>query len=148
MLLLFKGIAKYIIDNNKINQEFIDDYSFNYSSFKQDINGTEWSQIESATGLKKADIEVVGEAYANSENSIFAWGMGITHHQHGVENVEYIANLALLRGMIGRPHAGLLPLRGHSNVQGIGTNGVKPVLGARGHPAYGDTELGVNLVEP
>jgi anaerobic selenocysteine-containing dehydrogenase len=54
--------------------------------------------------------------------------MGMTHHVHGVENVEMIANLALLRGMIGRPHAGLLPLRGHSNVQGIGTIGVKPVL--------------------
>jgi anaerobic selenocysteine-containing dehydrogenase len=54
--------------------------------------------------------------------------MGLTHHTNGVENVEYVANLALLRGMIGRPGAGLLPLRGHSNVQGIGTIGVKPVL--------------------
>ena len=54
--------------------------------------------------------------------------MGLTHHQHGVANVEYISNLALLRGMIAKPFAGLLPLRGHSNVQGIGTIGVKPVL--------------------
>ena len=52
----------------------------------------------------------------------------MTHHLHGVDNVETIANLALLRGMIGKPGAGLLPLRGHSNVQGIGTIGVKPVL--------------------
>ncbi len=55
--------------------------------------------------------------------------MGVTHHVHGCDTVEYIANLALLRGQIGRPGAGLLPLRGHSNVQGIGTIGVKPVLG-------------------
>ncbi len=61
-------------------------------------------------------------------NAIFAWGMGITHHRNGVDNVEAIANLALLRGMVGKPSAGLLPLRGHSNVQGIGTIGVKPVL--------------------
>lgn len=54
--------------------------------------------------------------------------MGMTHHLHGVENVEAIANLALLRGMIGKPCAGLLPLRGHSNVQGIGTIGVKPIV--------------------
>ena len=54
--------------------------------------------------------------------------MGMTHHLHGVANVEAIANLALLRGMIGRRYAGLLPLRGHSNVQGIGTIGVKPVV--------------------
>ena len=52
--------------------------------------------------------------------------MGITHHVHGVENVQAIANLALLRGMVGRPHAGLLPIRGHSNVQGIGSVGVTP----------------------
>ena len=54
--------------------------------------------------------------------------MGITQHSHGVGNVEAIANLALLRGMVGKPGAGLLPLRGHSNIQGIGTVGVKPVL--------------------
>jgi molybdopterin-dependent oxidoreductase alpha subunit len=54
--------------------------------------------------------------------------MGITHHTHGVQNVQMIANLALLRGMVGRPHAGLLPIRGHSNVQGVGTVGVTPTL--------------------
>ena len=54
--------------------------------------------------------------------------MGITHHLHGVENVQMIANLALLRGMVGRPHAGLMPIRGHSNVQGIGSVGVTPQL--------------------
>ena len=54
--------------------------------------------------------------------------MGITHHAHGVDNVQAIANLALLRGMVGRPDAGLLPIRGHSNVQGIGSVGVAPKL--------------------
>ena len=67
-------------------------------------------------------------AYGQARNAVFAWGMGMTHHVHGVANVEAIANLALLRGMIGKRFAGLLPLRGHSNVQGIGTIGVKPVL--------------------
>src|SRR4051812_37170038 len=54
--------------------------------------------------------------------------MGITHHENGVANVRAIVNLALLRGMVGRPHAGLLPIRGHSNVQGIGSMGVTPTL--------------------
>ena len=54
--------------------------------------------------------------------------MGITHHAHGVQNVQAIANLALMRGMVGRPHAGVLPIRGHSNVQGIGSMGVTPKL--------------------
>jgi molybdopterin-dependent oxidoreductase alpha subunit len=56
------------------------------------------------------------------------WAMGMTHHVHGVDNVLAIANLALMRGMVGRPHAGLLPIRGHSNVQGVGTVGMSPAL--------------------
>ena len=56
------------------------------------------------------------------------WAMGITHHEHGVDNVLAIANLALARGMVGRPHAGLMPIRGHSNVQGIGSVGFTPEL--------------------
>jgi molybdopterin-dependent oxidoreductase alpha subunit len=59
---------------------------------------------------------------------VFTWVMGITHHRHGTDSVRAIANLALLRGMVGRPGAGLLPLRGHSNIQGLGTVGVVPNL--------------------
>ena len=82
--------------------------------------------------------------YARSDKAVFAWGMGMTHHRFGCENVEYIANLALLRGMVGTRHAGLLPLRGHSNVQGIGTIGVKPVL-ARDVFERMERALGVSL---
>ena len=81
-----------------------------------------------ACGVARRQIEALADAYIGAKSAVFAWGMGMTHHVHGVENVEMIVNLALLRGMIGRRHAGLLPLRGHSNVQGIGTIGVKPVL--------------------
>ncbi|MEO8686004.1 MAG: molybdopterin dinucleotide binding domain-containing protein, partial [Devosia sp.] len=73
-------------------------------------------------------IEEIAQRYGAAENAVFAWGMGMTHHVHGVANVEAIANLAMLRGMVGKRFAGLLPLRRHSNVQGIGTIGVKPVL--------------------
>ncbi len=143
---LFKGIAKNLIDNDYINQEFIDSLSNNYSQFEADVKSLSWAAIETATGLSQDDIEAVGEIYGRSNNTIFAWGMGMTHHQHGVENVEYIANLALMRGMIGRPYAGLLPLRGHSNVQGIGTIGVKPVLPEEVFQRM-QSELGVELVD-
>ena len=68
------------------------------------------------------------ELYAGAGHAVFAWGMGMTIHAHGVANIEWLSNLALMRGMVGRRNAGLLPLRGRSNVQGIGTIGVKPVL--------------------
>lgn len=127
-LAVLKGIAKYLLTNNKIDENFIDKYCENFECFSNDIENTSWEAIESVSGLSQEKINKLGACYAKAKKVVFAWGMGITHHQHGCENVEYIANLALLRGMLGKKGAGLLPLRGHSNVQGIGSIGVKPVL--------------------
>ena len=99
-----------------------------FTEFKSDIDNTAWHDITERSGVSKQSIVQAAQLYINAEHAVFAWGMGITHHKHGCDNVEYIANLALLRGMIAKKNAGLLPLRGHSNVQGIGTIGVKPVL--------------------
>lgn len=127
-LLLLKGIAKALLESNAIAEDYIANHTEDFDKFAQDINNTSWQAIVASTGVSEIDIRNIAMAYAKSNRAVFAWGMGITHHLHGVENVEAIANLALLRGMIGKPAAGLLPLRGHSNVQGIGTVGVKPVL--------------------
>jgi molybdopterin-dependent oxidoreductase alpha subunit len=80
------------------------------------------------SGVERATIEALAERCGQSRRTIFCWAMGVTHHEHGVANVHAIANLAMLRGMVGRPGCGLLPLRGHSNVQGIGSVGVTPKL--------------------
>lgn len=125
---LLKGIAKSVLEKQGENADFISQYTNKFEDFRQDIESTDWETIEQTTGIPKQQITKIADQYIASKNTVFAWGMGMTHHQHGVENVEYISNLALLRGMIGKPGAGLLPLRGHSNVQGIGTIGVKPVL--------------------
>lgn len=126
---LFKGLAKSLLESGHEDRSFIAEHTAGFEEFRQDIASTSWSIIETDTGLSQAEIEEAAALYARSKSAVFSWGMGMTHHLHGVENIEYIANLALLRGMVGRPGAGLLPLRGHSNVQGIGTIGVKPVLG-------------------
>jgi len=120
-IVTLKGIAKAVLALSGEQSEFIDQFTQGFDEFKADIGSTSWKEICSETGLEQTEIEAVAKAYCQACNTIFAWGMGVTHHTHGCENVEYISNLALLRGMIGRPMAGLLPLRGHSNVQGIGT---------------------------
>lgn len=125
---LLKGIAKALFKLKAENLHFIVQHCEKFSDFKADIDATKWPEIIASCGIEQARIECIAQVYADSENTVFAWGMGMTHHRFGTENVEYIANLALLRGMIGKRYAGLLPLRGHSNVQGIGTIGVKPVL--------------------
>jgi len=127
-LFLLTGIAKALIENKQIHSEFIELFTEHSSAFIENVVQTEWSAITDACGIDQQSIIHVANLYAKSHKAIFAWGMGITHHTQGVENVEAITNLALLRGMMGRPGAGLLPLRGHSNVQGIGSVGVKPVL--------------------
>lgn len=125
---LIKGLSKAILEANQHDNDFIKKHTQGFTEFNNDIQQTSWQDITRACGIAQHEIEKTAQQYANAKNVVFAWGMGMTHHQFGSENVEYIANLCLLRGMIGKPYAGLLPLRGHSNVQGIGTMGVKPVL--------------------
>lgn len=122
------GLAKALIEDNAVDQAFIEQHTEGYAEFLEQVNASSWQHIETLCGIAQSTLREVAEIYAASQNAVFAWGMGITHHRHGVENVEAIANLALLCGMVGKRYAGLLPLRGHSNVQGIGTIGVKPVL--------------------
>lgn len=125
---LMKGVAKALLEMHFEDHDFIVSHTTGFQQFQADLEALTWAEITTATGISEETIEHIAIRYGQAENAVFAWGMGMTHHVHGVENVEMIANLALLRGMVGKKYAGLLPLRGHSNVQGIGTIGVKPVL--------------------
>ncbi|HKQ48751.1 MAG TPA: FdhF/YdeP family oxidoreductase [Phycisphaerae bacterium] len=127
-LALLTGIAKAVLERGAIEEDFVRDATEGWEAFREHLIGLTWEAVEQAGGVERAAIEDAAALYANSRNAIFAWTMGITHHEHGVQNVQAIVNLALMRGMIGRPHAGLLPIRGHSNVQGIGSVGVAPKL--------------------
>lgn len=141
---LLKGIAKAVIEMGKQDTGFMEKHTNGHQTYIADIDDTSWEHIVSASGVSQARIREIAEIYGNAKHVVFSWAMGITHHEHGVENVESIVNLALLRGMIGRPFAGLLPLRGHSNVQGIGSMGVTPVLKQKIFDAI-ERRLGVTL---
>ena len=125
---LLKGIAKAVLELGLADTGFIAAHSSGFGEFHADLDGLDWDTITTACGINRDEITHIARQYGRAKNAVFAWGMGMTHHIHGVANVEAIANLAMLRGMVGKRFAGLLPLRGHSNVQGIGTIGVKPVL--------------------
>lgn len=125
---LLNGLAKAVIEAGDEDASYLEHHCENAPALIRYLKQLRWSDIETETGLEEAQLRTVAAAYGKADNVIFAWGMGVTHHLHGVKNVEAISNLALLRGMVGRRGGGLLPLRGHSNVQGIGSIGVKPVL--------------------
>jgi len=125
---LFKALALALIEQDALDHHFIDSYCEGFDEYRADLAATSLDTLAERCGVAPSDIRKAASLYAAARNAVFAWGMGMTHHLHGVENIESLSNLALVRGMVGRPGAGLLPLRGHSNVQGVGTIGVKPVL--------------------
>lgn len=141
---LISGMAKHLIENELVEQDYIDAYCEEFDSYSKFIADLRWQDIEAESGLARSEIESLADVYARSEKTVFSWGMGLTHHHNGTENIEAIASLALLRGMIGGAGMGLLPLRGHSNVQGVGSMGVTPALKADVFAAI-EAEFGVAL---
>ncbi len=127
-LALLSGIAKQIDEMGAADHPFLQEHCNGADEWLETIRQLTWEDIEAGSGVQRAEIKKIAEIYASAKNAVFSWTMGVTHHRHGVQNVQAIANLALMRGMVGRPHAGLLPIRGHSNVQGIGSVGVTPKL--------------------
>ncbi|HTU91184.1 MAG TPA: FdhF/YdeP family oxidoreductase [Gemmataceae bacterium] len=125
---LLTGVAKIVLGKNAIDARFVREATEGFEAYRTHVLGTSWESIERGSGVDRAAIAEAAEMYVKAPSAVFGWTMGITHHQHGVANVQSIINLALLRGMVGRPRAGLLPIRGHSNVQGIGSMGVTPAL--------------------
>jgi molybdopterin-dependent oxidoreductase alpha subunit len=127
-LALLTGISKEVDERGENRESFLREHCEGYEEWVQHIRSFSWEEITQKSGVPREEISAIADRYLRAENVVFSWTMGITHHAHGVENVQAIAALALQRGMVGRPHAGLLPIRGHSNVQGIGSMGVTPQL--------------------
>ncbi len=125
---LLAGVAKVLLERRLVAKPYIKAATEGFDEFVAGVNALSWEEIERQSGVPRQQIEELGIAYGRAKNAVFGWTMGITHHLHGVENVRMIVNLALMRGMVGKPSAGLLPIRGHSNVQGIGSMGVAPSL--------------------
>ncbi|MGV3618718.1 MAG: FdhF/YdeP family oxidoreductase [Fimbriimonas sp.] len=125
---LLVGVAKSLLERGAVDAAYIAASTEGYEAVRDYLAAVTWEEIEGGSGVARAEIEHVADVYAKSERAIFSWTMGITHHRHGVENVQWIVNLALMRGMIGREGAGVMPIRGHSNVQGLGSIGVTPAL--------------------
>ncbi len=121
---LLTGMAKWLTKNNKINHEFIEQHTIGYAELDQWLRQQSWTDVERGCGISKAEIIEVARLVADSPKTICTWGMGITQHVQGDDNVAMITNLLLLMGMIGIDGAGASPIRGHSNVQGDRTMGV------------------------
>jgi molybdopterin-dependent oxidoreductase alpha subunit len=134
---MFKGIMKALFAADAediaaggqgcLDRPFIAEHTTGFEAVKADIEATGWPEIERRSGLSRAAIESMADVYRRAERVIVCYGMGLTQHRHGTENVQQLANLMMLRGNIGRQGAGICPLRGHSNVQGDRTVGITEI---------------------
>jgi molybdopterin-dependent oxidoreductase alpha subunit len=125
---LLLGIIKWLAENECTDKPFVQECVDGFDDVLGQSATTSWETIVAQSGVEKQKIESVAAVYAKSSQTIFCWAMGITHVEGGVDGVRMIANTAIARGMLGKKGAGLLPLRGHSNVQGMGSVGVVPTL--------------------
>ena len=123
-----KGMLKVVMEEGKLDEDFIASHSVGFEELRSDVQNTSLADLSEAAGVPEDVIREAGRMYAAASGAIFMWAMGITHHRNGSDNVMMVANLALARGMVGRPGAGLMPIRGHSNVQGVGSVGFTPAL--------------------
>ncbi|NWA01874.1 FdhF/YdeP family oxidoreductase [Pseudomonas gingeri] len=131
---LLRGMAKFLLqwerdaqaanEPSVFDHDFLNEHTANVLDYLAAIDDTPWEQIVTQSGLTLVEIEQSARMYLKGKNVIMCWAMGITQHKHSVPTIQEIANLMLLRGNIGRPGAGLCPVRGHSNVQGDRTMGI------------------------
>ena len=126
---LFQGIAKALLERDArgehvLDCEFIAQHTDGFDAFVRALTRQPWERIIAASGVPHDEILRAADAFARSDRTITCWGMGLTQHVNAVANIQEIVNLHLLRGQIGKPGAGLCPVRGHSNVQGDRTVGI------------------------
>jgi molybdopterin-dependent oxidoreductase alpha subunit len=129
-----KGIVKGVLELERaaidagsasvLDHDFIAEHTEGFEAVAADVAATSWDDIERVSGLSREALQRVAGIYASLSSVIVTYGMGITQHAHGTEAVQYINNLLMMRGNIGRQGAGICPLRGHSNVQGDRTVGI------------------------
>ncbi len=137
-LALFQAFGALLVEWADVDRAFVDTYTTGYDAYRKSLRDLDWDAVLTATGLPREEIVEAAKLLAASDATIVCWAMGITQHRDAVNTIREMTNVQLLRGMIGKPGAGLCPVRGHSNVQGDRTMGIwhqappwLPTLGQR-----------------
>lgn len=128
------GVMKHLIENRWLDEDFIAQHTTGFDALRSSLAAQGWEELERQSGVRREGMLAFAEMYASSKTAVFVWSMGITHHRFGVDNVKAIANLGLARGIVGREKCGLMPIRGHSGVQGGSEMGAQPKEYGLGFP--------------
>lgn len=126
------GVMKiwFEMENEKpgsaINHAFVKEHAHGLEQLREHVKNEPWEKLEKSSGLSRERIKEFALLLAGSKSGVFIWSMGLTQHRFGTDNISQVANLAVLRGFVGRKHCGVMPIRGHSGVQGSGEMGADP----------------------
>ncbi|MCI9887019.1 FdhF/YdeP family oxidoreductase [Micrococcales bacterium 31B] len=163
-LAFFRGIAACLIAADDaaeakghppvLDRDFIEKHTLGFDDYLAAVRATSWDDIEASSGLSRGEIETVAQRFIASRKTIVCWAMGLTQHKNSVPTIREVVNVLLLQGNIGKPGAGVCPVRGHSNVQGDRTMGIfeKPTEGFLAavdaeHGITSPREYGYDVVE-
>jgi molybdopterin-dependent oxidoreductase alpha subunit len=112
------GVLKVAVANGWIDHDFLRERCTGWDDLRAKTEALEWPALEKQAGIPKASMEEFAAMMHAAKTGVFIWSMGITQHPHGADGVQMILNLALTRGWVGRDQCGVMPIRGHSSVQG------------------------------
>ncbi len=130
----FYGVLKHLIENDWTDRSFIATRTKGWDEVEAKARGFSWEALERGSGVTRAEMFRFAETFGKARSAIMVWSMGITQHSYGSDNVRAIVNLQLARGNVGREHTGLMPIRGHSGVQGGAEMGAMPGAYVTGFP--------------
>jgi molybdopterin-dependent oxidoreductase alpha subunit len=123
-LALFMGIQKVLLERGWVEFDYLQSYTENWQAVVEQVNAADWNTLTDTCGISREEIETAAEMIHRCDRIVFAWAMGVTQQANSVDTLFSIANTALMTGNVGKLGAGLMPIRGHSNVQGFGSMGV------------------------
>ncbi len=123
-LALFQAIGALLLEWDAVDHDFVEQFTSGFEEYAAHVKDLDWDQVQAATGLTREQIEECAALFRDSSRTVTCWAMGLTQHRNSVATIKEIANVAFLQGNIGKPGAGLCPVRGHSNVQGDRTMGI------------------------
>ncbi|QYC38750.1 Formate dehydrogenase H [Nonomuraea coxensis DSM 45129] len=112
------GVLKHLVENGWVDKEFVEERTTGFEDACRAVAEQSWEELEALSGASRDDMLRLARLLGEARSAVLVWSMGITQHAYGEDNVRAIVNLALARGFLGRDHCGLMPIRGHSGVQG------------------------------
>jgi len=120
------GVLKEVVERGWVNRPFVEAHTTGFDALEASLCRQSWEELERFSGVSRDGMKAFAETVGQADSAVFVWSMGITQHRFGVDNVQAIVNLALARGFVGREKCGLMPIRGHSGVQGGAEVGAVP----------------------